>query len=111
MLNFFLIALIFGVVLYVLYDYVLKREILKCQKVQYEYRPYIRTFIEEQENPVSPMGLYKNMFNKPSPWWSATGNASHLPEKTIQPFSWQGLPKSEVLREGESSNFENAYFG
>jgi hypothetical protein len=111
MLNFFLIGLMFAAVIYVLYTYILKRELDKCPKVKYEYRPYIRTFSEEQENPVSPLGLYKDLFNKPSPWWSSTGNASRLAESTIQPFSWQGLPKSEVLREGESGNFVNSYFG
>ena len=97
--------------IYILYTYILKRELRKCDKVRYEYRPYVRTFIEEQKDPVSPLGLYKNMFYKPSPWWEATGNASKLSDGSIQPFSWQGLPKSETLREGESGNFVNAFFG
>lgn len=111
MLNFFFIGLIAFVILYLLYTYAVKRQLRTCDKVRYEYRPYIRTFQEEQQNPVSPMGLYKDMFYKTSPWWDSTGNASKLPENTIQPFSWQGLPKSEVLHEGESNNFVNAYFG
>ena len=111
MLNFFLISASFFVVVYVIYTYAIKRELRKCEKVKYEYRPYVRTFTEEQTNPVSPMGLFKDMFNKPSPWINVTTQSSRLPERTIQPFTWQGLPKSEVLREGESGNFVNAFFG
>lgn len=111
MLNLFLIGIVFSGVLWIAFSYTRKLEMRKCDKVRYEYRPYIRTFQEEQENPVSPMGLYKDMFYKSSPWWEATSESSRLPERTIQPYSWQGLPKSEVLREGESSNFVNAFFG
>ena len=111
MLNFFFFGSLFWLVLYLLYTYTIKRELRKCDKVKYEYRPYIRTFEEEQRDPVSPMGLYKDIFYKEGPWWSSTGNSSRLKDGTIQPFSWQGLPKSEVLREGESNNFVNAYFG
>lgn len=111
MLNFFFFGLLAFVVLYLLYTYIVKRKLASCEKVRYEYRPYIRTFQEEQTEPVSPLGLYKDMFNKPGTWWDSTANASRIRDGTIQPFSWQGLPKSEVIREGESGNFVNSYFG
>lgn len=111
MLNLVFFGLLAFILLYIMTTYAIKIRDRACDKVEYKYRPYIRTFQEEQENPVSPLGLYKNMFNKASPWWEATGNASYLKESTIQPFSWQGLPKSEVLREGESGNFVNRFFG
>lgn len=111
MLNFFFSGLLTFTLLYVLYTYIIKLELKKCKAVRYEYKPYIKTFTEEQENPVSPLGLYKNLFYKVSPWWESTGNSSYLKDGTIQPFSWQGLPKSEVLREGESGNFVNSFFG
>lgn len=107
MLNFFFIGVLAFAFLYVLYTYTIKLKLRKCDTVKYEYRPGIRTFTEEQENPVSPLGLYKNMFYQTSPWWESTGNASYLKDGTIQPLSWQGLPKSEVIIEGESSNFVN----
>ena len=111
MLNFLFLGLSTFAVLYVIVTYTLKVQLRKCDKVRYEYRVGNRTFQEEQRNPVSPLGLYKNMFYKMTPWWSATGNASYIKDGTIQPFSWQGLPKSEVLQEGESNNFVNAYSG
>lgn len=111
MLNLLFFVLMAYLILYIIHTYILKREIRECDNVRYEYRPYVRTFSEEQTNPVSPLGLYKNLFYKASPWWDATGNASYLKDGTIQPFSWQGLPKSEVLQEGESGNFVNSFFG
>lgn len=107
MLNFVFISLSAFIVIFIGYTYAVKLNDRRCDTVIYKYRPYIRTFQEEQTNPVSPSGLFKDMFYKPGPWWESTGNASFLKDGTIQPFSWQGLPKSEVLIEGESSNFVN----
>lgn len=97
-----------AVVLYTAYTYVNKRSMRGCDTTRYVYKPYIKTFQEEQSDPVSAMGLYKDLFYKPD---VTVGYATSGRQGPIQPMSWQGLPKSEVLREGESSNFVNAYFG
>lgn len=108
MFNFILITISIVCVVYVTYTFVVKRQLRECEKVRYVYKPYVRTFQEEQDNPASALGLYRDLFFKSDP---NTISASMPKDGTIQPFSWQGLPKSEVLREGESSNFVNAYFG
>lgn len=111
MLNFLFISITFYVLLYIIYTYISKKKIKTCQNVIYKYRPQIRTFIEQQTNPVSPFGIYKNMFYKPSPWWESVGNSSKLKDNTIQPFSWEGLPKNENMNDNASTNFLNAYSG
>lgn len=109
MFNFIIIVVVFTTIVWFVYQFTLRKQMEKCSLVRYEYKPYIKTFQEEQSNPVSVFGLYKGMFHQPDSWLDAIGSTSK--DNTIQPMSWQGLPKSEVLKEGESSNFENSFFG
>jgi hypothetical protein len=105
MLNFLFIGMLFIGVLYMTYVVVVGREQRGCPKVKYEYRPYTKTFTEEQENPVSPMAMYKGMFYNVDPLLIAQGDKSK--EIMIQPFVHGGLPQSDIVREGESQNFLN----
>lgn len=109
MFNFIIFSIVFGAIIYFTYQFTWNRKLSQCPLVRYEYKPYTRTFQEEQIDPVSVFGLYKGMFFKPDSYLDKIGSSSK--EKTIQPMSWQGLPKSEVLKEGESANFENSFFG
>lgn len=105
MLNFLFISVLFVGVLYMVYIVAVGRKLRTCPKVKYEYRPLIKTFTEEQENPVSPMAMYKNMFYNVDPLLIAQGDKSK--EIMIQPFVLGGLPQSDIVREGESQNFLN----
>ena len=111
MLNFLILSIILFVVIYITYTYTQLVQNRKCDKVEYRYRPYIRTFKEEQSQPVSPFGLYQDLFHKPSPWWSTRVQSADLLVGAIQPASWVGLPKDQTIREGEDSSWQNSYFG
>lgn len=110
MLNFLIVSVIAFAVLYIAYTYSMKTHNRTCQKVEYRYRPYIRTFKEEQSQPVSPFGLFQNLFHKPSPWWSTRAHSAHMTVGAIQPATWVGLPKDQMIREGEDDAWENKYF-
>ncbi len=110
MLNFLFISLILFAVIYVVYTYTQLVQERKCNKVEYKYRPYIRTFKEEQTQPVSPFGLYQNLFHKASPWWDGRVDSAELHVGAIQPATWVGLPKDQTIRQGESRNWENTHF-
>jgi len=97
-------------VIYIAYTYTKVVQNRNCDKVEYRYRPHIRTFKEEQSQPVSPFGLYQDMFHKPSPWWSTAAHSADQLVGAIQPATWVGLPKDQTIREGEPSDWENNYF-
>jgi hypothetical protein len=105
MLNLLFIGLLFAFVLYMTYAITVGRKLRTCPKVKYVYRPMIKTFIEEQENPVSPMAMYKDLFYSVDPLLVARGD--HSKEISIQPFAFGGLPQSDIVKEGESTNFLN----
>ncbi len=105
MLNFLFIGMLFVGIIYTVYIVTVGRKLRNCPKVKYEYRPMLHTFTEEQENPVSPMAMYKNMFYSVDPLLIAQGDKSK--EIMIQPFVLGGLPQSDIVREGESQNFLN----
>ncbi len=105
MLNFFFIGLLFVAVLYMAYKVAVGRKLRTCPKVKYVYRPAQQTFTEEQENPVSPMAMYRGMFYSVDPLQTARGD--HSKELSIQPFVLGGLPQSDIVKEGESNNFLN----
>lgn len=111
MLNFILFGIIVCAIGYIAYNYTQKQQDKECDKIEYRYRPYIRTFKEEQQHPVSPFALYKDLFYKPGPWWSKTDNAASLTVGSIQPATWVGLPKDQTIRQGEDSDWQNSYFG
>lgn len=110
MLNFFFISLILFAIIYVAYTYTQLVQNRTCDKVEYKYRPHIRTFREEQMQPVSPFGLYQDLFYKASPWWDARVDSAQLHVGSIQPATWVGLPKDKTIREGEPSDWQNNFF-
>lgn len=110
MLNFFILSLIFFAIGFVAYTYTQKVLSRRCDKIEYKYKPKIRTFKEEQSQPISPFGLFQDLFHKPSPWWTTRAHSSELLVGAIQPATWVGLPKDKTIREGEDPSWENTYF-
>ena len=96
MLTFFFICLILYVLFYIVGSYITKQNLKSCKTVKIVYRPKRRTFIEEQENPASVYGIFKDMFNKVDPKISSTWVSSSEAEIGLQqPFSWGDLPNIE----------------
>jgi len=87
-----------------------KRRDAHCQKYKYEFRPYVRTFVEEQTQPASVFKMYKNMFWQESPWVSTHANPQEKSTGRINPFIFGGLPKTEIGTVKESDDFLNASF-
>lgn len=110
MLNFFIYSLIVISIGYIAYTYTTKVLDRSCDKVEFRYKPQTRTFKEEQMHPVSPFGLFQDLFHQPDPWWSTTTNSSQQRVGAIQPATWVGLPKDKTIREGEDPSWENTYF-
>jgi len=102
--------MVYGV-LYVTATYVKKKQLERCPKVKYVYRPSVRTFTEEQEQPVSVYGLYKNMFWKFGPFSSTFHQSAQLNLGGIQPYSWAGLPKNEMIGNRNPDDWKNDFFG
>lgn len=63
--GFFIIALIIGVILLVIY-YILNQEEGFKQNIVYKYIP--RTLKEDEESPIFVSEIFKTMFTQPSVW-------------------------------------------
>jgi hypothetical protein len=63
--GFFIITLIIGIVLLVIY-YILNKEEGYRQNVIYKYIP--RTLKEDEESPIFVSEIFKSMFTQPSVW-------------------------------------------
>jgi hypothetical protein len=54
------------------------------QIIEYKYIP--RTFQEEQDNPVYVSDIFKDMFDKPSPWVASINNIDYQKKQEINNF-------------------------
>jgi len=54
------------------------------QQIIYKYIP--RTFQEEQDNPVFVSDIFKDMFEKPSPWVASVSNVDYQNKKELNNF-------------------------
>ena len=54
------------------------------QQIIYKYIP--RTFQEEQDNPVFVSDIFKDMFEKPSPWVASVTNVDYQNKKELNNF-------------------------
>jgi len=63
--GFFIITLIIGIILLVIY-YILNREEGFKQNIVYKYIP--RTLKEDEESPIFVSEIFKTMFTQPSVW-------------------------------------------
>ena len=98
--------------MHVLATYFNKKRLAKCPKIKTVYRPKIRTFIEEQEQPASVYGIFKDIFNKSDPWVRSTWtNPSQTEVGLQQPFSWGDLPNNEIGgSDNQPRHYENQKF-
>ena len=65
MKSFFVILLFIGII-WIIIGYI--NQIQTCPPPQVEYRYIPRTFEEEQTSPAKVSQLFRDMFEKPSPW-------------------------------------------
>lgn len=110
MLGFMALALIVLLVVYVIGGWIERRREAGCPKYRYVYRPSVRTFTEEQQQPASVFKMYQNMFWSQSPWVTTTAHPSEFSRGLINPMVWGGLPKTDVGTVRESDDFVNDDF-
>ena len=96
--------------IYVIATWLDKRRADRCPKYRYEYRPYVRTFTEEQTTPASVFKMYQSMFWKQSPWYSTRANPQEYSRGYINPFVWGELPKTELGDVREDDQYLNTEF-
>jgi hypothetical protein len=111
MFGFIAMAIMGLAVVYALSTYSDKIRARKCKKYRYVYRPYVKTFVEEQTQAPSVFKMYKDMFWQQSPWVSTHANPEEKSTGRINPFVWGGLPKTDLGTERESDDYVNSAFG
>ena len=62
----FVILLLFIGIVFIIIGYV--NQLKQCPPTKVEYRYIPRTFEEEQNDPVKVSQLFRNMFERPTPW-------------------------------------------
>lgn len=100
-----------AMLVFLLAGWVKRREARKCPKVKWVYRPAVRSFTEEQTEPVSVFKLYKDMFWQQSPWTTTHANPQEFSRGYINPFVWGELPTTDVGTVRESNDFHNDAYG
>lgn len=53
------------------------KQISTCPEPKIEYKYIPRTFQEEQDNPVYVSDIFRDMFEKPSPWIASKNNIEY----------------------------------
>lgn len=96
------------IIVYIIGTWLEKRR--ACPRYRYKYRPYVRTFTEEQTTPSSVFKTYKSMFWNQSPWYSTRANPQEYSRGYINPFVWGELPKTELGDERETDQYLNTEF-
>ena len=108
MLGFIVIVMLVALTVFVLGSWFEMRRASRCPKYRYIYRPYVRTFIEEQTQPTSVFKLFKDMFWSEGPWVTTHANPQEKSTGRINPYVWGALPKTDLGTERESHDFLNA---
>lgn len=111
-MKFLVLLLTFCAVAYVIGGYFVRYKNRKCPEPIINNVPYVRTFIEEQEQPSYVMTMYKNMFWGLNPWNDTHAHKVHLKVGKKQPFAHGERPKNILV--GEDTNrddYLNTFFG
>jgi hypothetical protein len=105
----FIVFLILAAALFVVGSWLYSREVKRCPKYRYVYKPAFRTFVEEQTQPASVFRIYADMFYKPSlpTFRGFTGMERNFNGGTINPFLLGGLPTTDLGTVRESDSFLN----
>lgn len=110
MLGFISFMLIAAIGLVIIGGWAWRHERRSCPKYRYVYKPYVRTFTEEQTEPASVFKMYQDMFWKQSPWVSTWSNPAQATRGYINPFVWGDLPTTDLGTVRESNDFVNSDF-
>lgn len=81
--GFFIIALIVGITLLIIY-YILNQEEGFKQNIIYKYIP--RTLKEDEESPIFVSEIFKTMFSQPSVWIDSINNDQDRMKEKIDKF-------------------------
>ena len=81
--GFFIITLIIGIILLVIY-YILDKEEGSKQNVIYKYIP--RTLKEDEESPIFVSEIFKSMFTQPSVWIDSINSDQDRAKDKIDKF-------------------------
>jgi hypothetical protein len=111
-MKFLLYFIMVSLVLCILGSWVSRRYQESCPTAQIVYKPYVRTFIEEQSEPSYVFTMFKNMFYDNSPWTAKLGaQTAALNRGKQNPFIHGGRPKN--VMSGEKNNrddYLNTFF-
>ena len=101
-MKFLIYSLVVAAIVYVIATYVIKVKNGNCPKARIAYRPYIRTFIEEQEDPTYVTNIFKNMFHGTNPWSETKVQSSYLKVGRQDPLVHGGRAKNILVGENNS---------
>ena len=102
-MKFVLYFLIMLILLVILGSWVARRYAESCPTATIVYKPYVRTFIEEQTEPSYVFTIFKKMFHDSSPWaQKLEGQTAALNRGRQNPFILGERPKNIIP--GQTNN-------
>jgi hypothetical protein len=102
-MKFLLLFIMVFLVLFILSSWLKRHYSGKCPTAKIIYKPYVRTFIEEQEQPGYAFTMFKKMFHSTSPWDELlAGQTVSLKRGRQNPFILGERPKN--ILPGENNN-------
>ena len=102
-MKFLLLAITFSFILAIFGTWLSRSYAGTCPTADIVYKPYIRTFIEEQEQPSYVFTIFKKMFHGSNPWSDFLGGQTAALKRGRQnPFILGERPKN--LIPGEDNN-------
>lgn len=111
-MKFLLYVIVIGLILTSLGMYVARYLRGTCPTSRIVYRPYIRTFTEEQEQPSYVFTLFEKMFHGNSPWTQTFAHRNFLKVSKKNPFIHGGRPKNVLPGEmNDRDDYLNSFFG
>ena len=111
-MKFVLITVMVLMVLATLGLYAARRLGESCLASRIVYKPYIRTFVEEQEQPSYVFTLFKKMFHGNSPWTTTFAHRNFLKVSKQNPFIHGERPKNVLPGTGtDRDDYLNTFFG
>ena len=102
-MKFVLYLLIIAIIILIIGGWISRRYAESCPTATIIYKPYIRTFIEEQKEPSYAFTLFKKMFHDNSPWTQKLdGQTAALNRGKQNPFIHGERSKNVIP--GQSNN-------
>lgn len=111
-MKFALYAVLILIILLIIGGWVARRYAESCPTSRIVYKPYIRTFIEEQEQPSYVFTLFQKMFHGNSPWVTTFAHRNFLKVSKQQPMILGERAKNELGGENtDRDDYLNTFFG